>query len=166
MPFPLSSSDAITSPDGETFHGLIDNLKIYNGGAAPSQNPNYSVTQTPTPTTVSIPTDLTVVDLGGGGYGGNYQMNGSYNGRPVWTNPLGGNTGYEPRHIFFSPQQVVSSNGTWVIQPGTPTDEWEAGGYYDCQGPPWKECSPGWGGFNLDVTVEASTAWQEWQDSS
>ena len=133
---------------------------------SPTPTPSPLPTSTPTPTIVSIPTDLTVVDLGGGGYGGNYQMSGSYNGRPVWTNPLGGNTGYEPRHIFFSPQQVVSSNGTWVIQPGTPTDEWEAGGYYDCQGPPWKECSPGWGGFNLDVTVEASTAWQEWQDSS
>ncbi|HJO60778.1 MAG TPA: leucine-rich repeat domain-containing protein, partial [SAR202 cluster bacterium] len=118
-----------------------------------------------TQTTVSYPTDLTVADLAGGGYGGNYQMNGSYNGRPVWTNPLGGDTGYEPRHIFFSPQQVVSSNGTWVIQSGSPTDEWDAGGYYDCQGLPWEECSPGWEGFKLDVTVEASTAWQEWQDS-
>ena len=51
-----------------TFHGLIDNLKIYNGSAPPSQNPNYSViqptpTQTPTPTPTPTPVSYTHLTL-------------------------------------------------------------------------------------------------------
>jgi hypothetical protein len=46
------------------FHGLVDNLKIYNGVVGPSENPNFSIklgtqstpTVTPTPTMTPTPT--------------------------------------------------------------------------------------------------------------
>ena len=47
---------------------------------------------------------------------------------------------------------MVSSTGTWVIQPVPPTDEWNAGGYFDCPGLPWESCSPGWEGVEITVS--------------
>ena len=73
-------------------------------------------------------------------------INGSYNGQPMWTNFTCGNPGpYEHCHIF------LYGADTWVIQPVTPSDEWNAGGYFDCVGLPWENCSPGWEGTEITV---------------
>ena len=40
--------------NGKTFHGLMDNLKIYNGTASPTPNPNLSIKPTPTPTPTPV----------------------------------------------------------------------------------------------------------------
>ena len=114
--------------------------------ATPVPSPTPTMTPTPIPTTVVYPDILTVVDLGSKGYGGSYMINGSYNGQPMWTNFTCGNPGpYEHCHIF------LYGADTWVIQPVTPSDEWQAGGYFDCSGLPWESCSPGWEGTEITV---------------
>jgi len=108
--------------------------------------PEFTPEPTATPTTVVYPDILTVVDLGTKGYGGSYMINGSYNGQPMWTNFTCGNPGpYEHCHIF------LYGADTWVIQPVTPSDEWQAGGDFDCPGLPWESCSPGWEGTEITV---------------
>ena len=133
----LGGAQSVTvSPDGNHVYAASD----YDDAIAVfSRN-----SSTPTDTS-QYPDILTVVDLGTSGYGGSYDINGSYSGQPMWTNFSCGPSGkYEHCHIFLSPDKVVSSTGTWVIQPVTPTDEWNAGGYFDCPGLPWGSCSPGW----------------------
>ena len=133
----LGGAQSVTvSPDGNHVYAASD----YDHAIAVFSRNSSTSTDTS-----QYPDILTVVDLGTRGYGGSYDINGSYSGQPMWTNFSCGNPGkYEHCHIFLSPDKVVSSTGTWVIQPVTPTDEWNAGGYFDCPGLPWGSCSPGW----------------------
>ena len=103
----------------------------------------------------SYPAELEVTDFTDSNYGGGYQLDGTYNCSPKWTNFTCGKHGDGADitcYLFFSPQKAGTKSGTWVVQPLPPSDEWNAGAYYRCPGMPWESCSPGWiGGKSVTI---------------
>ena len=103
----------------------------------------------------SYPTELEVTDFTDSNYGGVYQLDGTYNCRPKWTNFTCGKHGDGSDiacYLFLSPEKAGTKSGTWVVQPLPPSDEWNAGAYYQCPGMPWESCSPGWiGGKSVTI---------------
>ena len=67
-------------------------------------------------------------------YTGDYWMDGYYDTYPVWVNWECGNTGSQFEYCY-----VYKYNHTsWVIQPVTPTDQWQANAYNDNGAWPWE----------------------------
>lgn len=103
----------------------------------------------------SYPTELEVTDFTDSNYSGVYQLDGTYNCRPKWTNFTCGKHGDGSDitcYLFLSPEKAGTKSGTWVVQPLPPSDEWNAGAYYRCPGMPWESCSPGWiGGKSVTI---------------
>ena len=92
----------------------------------------------------SYPAALAVTDFTDSNYGGVYQLDGTYNCNPKWTNFTCGKHGDGTDiqcYLFLSP---ATKSGTWGIQPSPPSIEWQAGGYFNCPGMPWESCSPRW----------------------
>lgn len=103
----------------------------------------------------SYPAALEVTDFTDRNYGGIYGLNTTYNCSPKWTNFTCGKHRDGTKiqcNLFLSPDKVATKSGTWVVQPLPPSDEWEAGAFYQCPGMPWESCSPGWIG---DISVTA-----------
>jgi len=100
----------------------------------------------------SYPAALEVTDFTDSNYGGVYQLDGTYNCNPKWTNFTCGKHGDGTDiqcYLFLTP---ATKSGTWVIQPSPPSIEWQAGGYFNCPGMPWESCSPGWiGGKSVTI---------------
>jgi len=95
----------------------------------------------------TYPDALEVTDFTESNYGGVYQLDGTYNCSPKWTNFNCGKhgDGTDIRcYLFLSPDKAATKSGTWVVQPLPPSIEWQAGGYFNCPGMPWESCSPGW----------------------
>tara|TARA_Y100000588_G_scaffold356368_1_gene412621 strand:- start:89 stop:1093 length:1005 start_codon:yes stop_codon:yes gene_type:complete len=103
----------------------------------------------------TYPAELEVTDFTDRNYGGVYELDGTYNCNPKWTNFTCGKHRDGTRiqcNLFLSPDKVASKSGTWVVQPLPPSEEWEAGAFYQCPGMPWESCLPGWIG---DISVTA-----------
>ena len=94
------------------------------------------------------PSALEVTDFTDSNYEGIFFLDGTYNKKPKWTNFSCGTHGDGTPincYLFFSPVRTGTTPlGTWVLQPAPPSDEWMAGGLFDCPGMPWEECYPGW----------------------
>ena len=103
----------------------------------------------------SYPDVLEVTDFTDRNYGGVYELDGTYNCNPKWTNLTCGKHRDGTRiqcNLFLSPEKIASKSGTWVVLPLPPSEEWEAGAFYQCPGMPWESCLPGWIG---DISVTA-----------
>ncbi|MDC0035622.1 protein kinase [Chloroflexi bacterium] len=103
------------------------------------------------------PAALEVTDFTDSNYGGTFLLDGTYNAMPKWTNLTCGKHGDGTDiqcYLFFSPVRAATQSGTWVLQPFPPSDEWMAGGYFDCPGMPWESCYPGWRNSGKTVAIK------------